>query len=639
MSARPRDRETAAATAEITVFTKRGGPLTKRIHLVDGKIGNDSSACAMGAGAAKRVSIDLGDMRAFADLINAFGPRQAYAVGRLREGLPDSVRIVVADKLAEAKGAADVAARTKMDFVFAAGEPAICLHDVDAKAMPDGARRRIAERGVWAALCDVVPQLANAARVIRPSTSHGLRNKETGETYPGSGGFHAAVVVADGADIERYLNDFHDRLWLAGWGWGMCSAAGSFLERSLVDKAVGSPERLIFEAPPIILPPLEQAPRLAEAVDGDILNTATACPPLTSAERAEVEKFKDAERTRLKPDLDEARAKWSDRHIKRLVASGMPAQWARAQVDSWLDRQELSGDFPLPFDNPKLAGASVADVLANPAKFIDKTLADPFEGPNYGKGKARIYRRGDGSLLINSFAHGGAQYELKAAPQPDDEIEIDRLAHMSPLDYERARKAVAEALGLRASLLDKVIAAKRAEFGPGGGDDGLPGRPITFDEIEPWEEPVDGEELLTDLSTTIGAYIIMDKHQRDAAALWAAHAHAHDFRDTSPPLVIKSPAMRSGKTKLVEVLERLVPRPLSVSGITVSFLERAIEAHRPTLLIDEYDALTSNDPALAEAARAQLNRSAKRRGAQVGKNVPLPGGGYEARLFSTWAAI
>ena len=47
--------------------------------------------------------------------------------------------------------------------------------------------------------------------------------------------------------------------------------------------------------------------------------------------------------------------------------------------------------------------------------------------------------------------------------------------------------------------------------------------------------------------------------------------------------------------------------------------------------------MTSNDPALGEAARAQLNRSARRRGARVGKNVPLPGGGYESRLFSTWA--
>jgi len=129
----------------------------------------------------------------------------------------------------------------------------------------------------------------------------------------------------------------------------------------------------------------------------------------------------------------------------------------------------------------------------------------------------------------------------------------------------------------------------------------------------------------------------MDAHQRDAAALWSVHAHAHDLRDISPPLVIKSPTMRSGKTKLLETLERLVPRPLLVSGITASFLERAIEAYRPTLLIDEYDALTSGDPALAESARAQFNRSAKRRGATVGKNVPLPGGGYEARVFSTWA--
>ena len=135
----------------------------------------------------------------------------------------------------------------------------------------------------------------------------------------------------------------------------------------------------------------------------------------------------------------------------------------------------------------------------------------------------------------------------------------------------------------------------------------------------------------------IGSYVVMDKHQRDATALWVVHAHAHDLRDISPPLVVKAPVMRSGKTKLLETLERLVPRPLLVSGITAAFLERAIEAHRPTLMIDEYDALTSNDPALAEAARAQFNRSSRRRGARVGKNVPLPGGGYESRLFSTWA--
>ena len=74
--------------------------------------------------------------------------------------------------------------------------------------MRDDQRRRIEARGVWPALCDVVPALAAAARVERKSTSYGLRNHETGESYPGSGGLHAAVAVLDSADIPRFLSDF-----------------------------------------------------------------------------------------------------------------------------------------------------------------------------------------------------------------------------------------------------------------------------------------------------------------------------------------------------------------------------------------------------------------------------------------------
>ena len=452
--------------AEITVFKKSGGVLSKRIHLVDGKISNDSSACAMGSGAARRVRIDLSDIASLAKLINGLGPREAYAIGRLREGLPNCVRIVVADKLADFHCAADVAARTKVDLIFVAGEPALCLFDVDVKGVSEAARRRIREGGVWAALCTVVPSLANAARVIRQSTSHGLRNKKTGETYPSSGGFHCAVAVVDGADIPRFLADLHDRLWLAGLGWGMVSAAGSFLERALIDRAVGSPERLIFEAPPVIVPPLEQAPRLAEAFEGAILDTRAACPPLTAAEQAEAQNLKEAEKLRLKPEREEARAKWSDGHIKRLVASGMPEPWARAQVDRWLDHQELSGDFPLPFDDPKLAGTTVADVLAKPSKFVLKTLADPFEGPAYGRAKARIYKRDDASLFINSFAHGGIRYELKHAPRPDVDAEIERLSRLSIVDYDRARDDAAKRLDVRVTTLDKAVETKRNAKSP-----------------------------------------------------------------------------------------------------------------------------------------------------------------------------
>ncbi len=449
--------------AEITVFTKPRGPLTKRIHLVDGKISNDSSDCLMISGSARRVTIELDNLQPLAELITNFAQREAYALGRLRDGLPDRVKVVTADKLDEAKkGDATVIARTKDHLVFVAGEPGIALIDVDQKGIPEAAKSRIKEAGgIWAALCAVVPSLAAAAYVMRPSTSAGLRNKDTGETYPESGGFHAAVAVADAADIPRFLSDFHDRLWFAGYGWGIVSAAGSFLERSLVDKACGSPERLIFEGPPSVERPLEQAPRPAVAHEGVVLDTRIACPPLTDAEKTEVGKLKEVEELRLLPERRNTRAKWSIGHIKRMTAAGVSEADARAQVDSWIDRNELSGDFPLPFDDPRLAGAAVADLLKTPKRYVGQTLADPYEGPAYGRGKAIVYQRNDGSLLIHSFAHGGATYELRVSPASDVEAAIERLARLKIIDYERVRVNEAKRLSLRPSALDRAIKARR----------------------------------------------------------------------------------------------------------------------------------------------------------------------------------
>ena len=56
---------------------------------------------------------------------------------------------------------------------------------------------------------------------------------------------------------------------------------------------------------------------------------------------------------------------------------------------------------------------SIADVLADPERFHDQTLADPIEGPAYGRGKAKVFRNTNGSVVINSFAHGGIVYRLR----------------------------------------------------------------------------------------------------------------------------------------------------------------------------------------------------------------------------------
>ena len=401
--------------AEITVFQKSGEPLTKSIALKDGKLVNDSSACRMANGEARRVTIE--SMAALATLINGFSDREAYALGRLRDGLPERVSVVRADKLNGAD--AGVIARSLDYLVFGADEPGLCLLDYDRKGISPGARARMDECGgsYWDALCDVLPVFETVAAVERASTSSGLRNTETGETFADGGGRHLAIAVLDASDIPRFLADLHARCWLKGFGWGLISAAGSFLERSIVDKACGSPERLIFEGRPIIRPPLEQTGRLAQAHDGTVLDTRAQCPPLTETERAALQKLVAAEQLRLLPECQTARTAWTLTHIRTMVERGIPEREARARVDRWIDDRELSGAFPLPFDRPGLAGTTVAEVLAAPDSYVGQTLSDPFEGPSYGTGKAIVYRRADGSLFINSFAHGGAVYQLRAEQQ------------------------------------------------------------------------------------------------------------------------------------------------------------------------------------------------------------------------------
>ena len=215
----------------------------------------------------------------------------------------------------------------------------------------------------------------------------------------------------------------------------------------------------------------------------------------------------------------------------------------------------------------------------------------------------------------------------------DNTNEIMRLAKLEHLQYALQRKEKAGELGIGVGALDAAVKAARAENGHTKGQ----GRPIEFTNIEPWPNGVDGATLLSDLSTTLRKYVIVTDEQVDAASLWNIHSHAHDASDVSPKLVLKSAQKRSGKTRLAAVLARTVARPLYISGIKPAALLRIIETHRPTLLLDEMDAAMKQDREMAEALRGIINSGFDRAGARYIMNVPIPGGGYEPRQFSTWA--
>jgi hypothetical protein len=215
------------------------------------------------------------------------------------------------------------------------------------------------------------------------------------------------------------------------------------------------------------------------------------------------------------------------------------------------------------------------------------------------------------------------------------DTEIKRLAKLQPIDYDRQREDAAKKLGCRVGTLDHSVERERGE---GAGTSRLgKGRPIDLPNAEPWANSVDGAALLNGLSSTVREYVIISDTQADAVALWIVHTHAHDASDVSPKLILKSAQKRSGKTRLVGLLERLVAKPISVSGITAAALLRIIEMHAPTLLLDEMDAAMKQSRELAEALRGLINSGFDRAGARFVMNVPTADGSFEPRQFSTWA--
>jgi hypothetical protein len=396
---------------EITVFKKSGGALTKRIGLAeDGSLVRDGSECRMSKGWAHRAPIT--DLHVFAAKLMRFHPYEGIALGALCDGLPDKVKVVTKDKL---DGHADTIARTKDSLVYRADRPALVLLDFDRDGMPSKVARRL--KDFWQALVEVLPALHNAAHVIRASTSSGLSRSDTGDRLPDSGGWHGYVVVRDGTDAERFLATLHDRCWLNGLGWIKLGAAGQKLERSIIDRMVAAPERLVFEAPPILEKPLKQDQESRRPIvrEGEILDTLAVCPVLTPKEQKAVAKLKAEAWEQIEPEAQGVRAAYVEKNAQELAArTGISIEAAVEQISNRC-RGMLMPDDILPFTDRKLEGCTVADVLADPKRFEGRTLADPIEGISYGRSTAIVMlRRSDGHPWIKSFAHGGMSYSLNS---------------------------------------------------------------------------------------------------------------------------------------------------------------------------------------------------------------------------------
>jgi hypothetical protein len=118
---------------------------------------------------------------------------------------------------------------------------------------------------------------------------------------------------------------------------------------------------------------------------------------------------------------------------------------------------------------------------------------------------------------------------------------------------------------------------------------------------------------LLDVVAFVQRYVVLpSQHAAVAIAVWVAHTWAIDAFETTPYLLVRSPEKRSGKTRLLEILELLTPRPWHVVQPSGAVLFRKISKDHPTLLLDEADTIFSGRGEQYEPLRALLNAGVRR---------------------------
>ena len=226
---------------------------------------------------------------------------------------------------------------------------------------------------------------------------------------------------------------------------------------------------------------------------------------------------------------------------------------------------------------------------------------------------------------MNSHSMPNGDFEAKEFPfsQTQAEAKIAELAKLSDLEYEQCREEEAKALCLRVSKLDEFVGALRPRSPEEEGAE-------PFEDMEVWQDPVDGAEFLSEIQQTILRFSVLPEHSAPLMAVWALHAWSHDTADISPVLAFVSPEKRCGKTTALSVMSALVPKAMHAVNISTSVLFRVIEKYRPTVLIDEADTfLDANDE-----LRGVLNGGHNRLSAFVWRSV---GDDHEPRQFRVWA--
>lgn len=137
----------------------------------------------------------------------------------------------------------------------------------------------------------------------------------------------------------------------------------------------------------------------------------TLPPPLTPAQSTLYDALVVAAKEQSQPEAEKVKAARINTELETLCKTRkITREDAEAVVRSRHDRK-LQPDDIIEFKDGTVV--TVAEIHAEPQKYHGRACADPLE-PEEGTSKAKLFANDNGSIIINSFLHGGQQYYLQA---------------------------------------------------------------------------------------------------------------------------------------------------------------------------------------------------------------------------------
>lgn len=330
---------------------------------------------------------------------------------------------VLRARLAVSPAAFPAISRTKPHLKYKAGRGGHVLLSFDY----DPGLTRLTEDEIIAQLACVHPGFAAAPVTIVDSSSSYIF--VDGKMRKGAGGLRLIFdAVVDYLDPEiglaEYADRVHNRLILAGYCWPSISERGGLAVKTVVDRSLYNitqpdflggvsfaDDRITRQRPACRITRANHEPLRLDDIS-----------PLTHAENAQLQAAIADIRHRMRPEIDETKARWVEDNTNRRQASSKAAGGtirsdeevrrhyaAVAAYDGEI--KSIPMDHPIHFDNGIGWKTGHQIMEADPRSWVGKTCADPWE-PYYRSpdGKPSRYKGkfilDAGSPCIITFSHG-----------------------------------------------------------------------------------------------------------------------------------------------------------------------------------------------------------------------------------------